>query len=490
MPPHRQKPDAPAPLPFSAPYVKSRSHGHNDTGRAAKQALEHADFKTGSSDIFPLTCLGLVAILGLSFITQTDIRLSGSVLLIFLAAVLIYRLRKRNEVNRAYEAQEIMAYDNRELYVSAAGLIDLMPMAAALIDKRNRVSHANTHAQTLIGIQNANRPLTHYIRDPQLGVHLARALAGYKPEPFMTKIDTPSERYIRLLFSQAQSLEDGSSQSLTLVIFDDVTDMQLNQKLRADFLANASHELKTPIASLMGYIETLQTHAKDDPTAREKFLGIMYNQAERMQRLISDLLSLRQIEQVSHIVPTGIGNLNAAMVAAIDSVTPISEKRNVKIAYENMATQTNFRGKQDEAVQMCLNILSNAVKISPPDSTVNITLKPISDWHGSRAFSDSKLSENAHQRHIIPAAPSPLPCLRLTISDHGPGFARQHIPRIGERFYRVAGDLSSQDKGTGLGLAIVKHIIKRHRGGFYVRSEQGKGTEFSIVMMRADDKAA
>ncbi len=476
MPPNRQNIDAHERQPFSSPHLQPRGPVRYDSNRP----------NTQFSDYFVLSTLGLIAILVLSLIMQIDIIYSGPVLAGFLSAILIYRLIKNTNLKRAAKTQTQMPTEHSELYVSAAQMIDLMPMAAALLDKRNRVSHANLRAQSLIGIQNNNRPLTHYIRDPKLTEHLSTALAGYNPAPFMTKIDTPSERYIRLLFSTAQPLDDGTSQSLTLVIFDDVTDIQLNQKLRADFLANASHELKTPIASLMGYIETLQAHAKDDPDAREKFLGIMYEQAGRMERLISDLLSLRQIEQVSHIAPTGIADLNTAILSAIDSITPMSEKRGVKIHYNATTNQTSFRGNQDEAVQMCLNILGNAVKISPPDKNVNITLAALNDWHGARAFESSKLGTDAHQRQIIKLNPSPLPCLQLTISDNGPGFARQHIPRIGERFYRVAGDLSSREKGTGLGLAIVKHIVKRHRGGFYVCSQDGHGTEFSIVLMRAD----
>jgi len=479
MPPDRPDISEKSALPFSNPNFGQTSH--------IKGAHNYDGPEPDSSDLFTLTCLGVAGLLILSLITQADIRLSGPIFGVFLLSVLTYSVIKRRKAERASDAQNIAAPQREALYVSAAQIIDLMPIAAALIDKRNRVSHANPLAQDLIGIQNANRPLTHYIRDPKLGAHLERALAGYQPDPFLTKIDTPSERHIRLLFSQAQSLEDGSSQSLTLVIFDDVTDMQLNQQLRADFLANASHELKTPIASLMGYIETLQTHAKDDAKARTKFLGIMYSQAERMERLISDLLSLRQIEQVAHIVPTGTADMNAAVLAAIDSVTPISEKYGVTINYDNSAADTQFRGKEDEAVQMCLNIISNAVKISSKGSAVNIRLEPLTDWNVARAFENTQLGPDAHQRQIIAAAPSPLPCLRLIISDSGPGFERQHIPRIGERFYRVAGDLSSQEKGTGLGLAIVKHIVKRHRGGLYVRSEAGKGTEFSIVMMRNKD---
>lgn len=438
-------------------------------------------------DIFNLSCLGLIALLILSLLTQAPLAISAPILGGFLLTALIYRTLKYRQAARTMAEQNVNLPADKDLYVSAAQLIDLMPMAAALIDRRNRVSHANPRAQNLIGIQNTNRPLTHYIRDPKLTAHLIHALNGHQPEPFTTRIDTPSERYIRLLFSPAKSLEDGSSQSLTLIIFDDVTDIEHNQKLRADFLANASHELKTPIASLMGYIETLQTHAKNDPKAREKFLGIMYSQAERMQRLISDLLSLRQIEQVAHIVPTGHGNLNLAILSAIDSITPLSEKYGVKIAYDNQAARAEFRGNQDEAVQMCLNILSNAVKISPPDSIVQIRLDAPEDWHMDRAFEGSNLGAQAHRRQIITAPPAPLPCLRLIIADKGPGIAREHIPRIGERFYRIAGDLSSAEKGTGLGLAIVKHIIKRHRGGLYVASLEDSGTEFTIAMMQASE---
>ncbi len=477
MRPTRQDVNAQDRLPFSSSPSKYNSPAQNKNHSSSNS----------QDDIFVLTCLGLSALLILSLVTQADIRVSGPILGIFFALALIYRTVKKAKAAHIEQTQSLYINNQNDLYVSASQMVDLMPIAAVLLDKRNRISHTNPLAQKLIGVENTNRPLIHYIRDPKLITHLSQALAGYTPDPFLTKIETPSKRYIRLLFSQAQSLENGSSQSLTLVIFDDVTDMQLNQKLRADFLANASHELKTPIASLMGYIETLQTHAKDDPIAREKFLNIMYGQAERMQRLISDLLSLRQIEQVAHIIPTGAGDLDTAMLAAIDSVTPMSEKRCVKIDYDNKAGNTKFNGKQDEAVQMCLNILSNAVKISPMNSTVYVTLKSLDDWHDTRAFADTALDADAYQRHIITAPPSPLPCLRLTISDSGPGFAREHIPRIGERFYRIAGDLSSGEKGTGLGLAIVKHIVKRHRGGLYVRSKPGQGTEFSIIMMRGDN---
>ncbi|MEP1229788.1 MAG: ATP-binding protein [Litorimonas sp.] len=476
MPPNRHNIDTQKRRPFSSPHSQSRSAA----------TLEHNNSNAGIGDYFVLTSLGLIAILGLALITQTDVIYSGPVLLTYLSALLIHRLIKKTHIARASKDDHHVMQERRELYVSAAQMVDLMPMAAALLDKRNRVSHANIHAQKIIGIQNTNRPLTHYIRDLKLAEHLSMALSGHQPEAFMTKIDSPSERYIRLLFSTAQPLDDGTSQSLTLVIFDDVTDVQLNQKLRADFLANASHELKTPIASLMGYIETLQTHAKDDPKARKKFLAIMYEQAERMERLINDLLSLRQIEQAAHIIPTGTADLNLAVLSAIDSVAPMSDKRSVTIQYDTTVVDTQFRGNQDEAVQMCLNILSNALKISAPDSQVNITLTALNNWHDGQAFTHSKLNETAHQRRIVKLEDTSHPCLQLTISDTGPGFARQHIPRIGERFYRVVGDLSSHEKGTGLGLAIVKHIVKRHRGGFYIRSQKGQGTEFSIVIMNAE----
>ena len=435
-------------------------------------------------------CLGFIALLILSLSTQARLTQTAPIILIYCLIAIIYAHLQSQKRKSLHNAGDKARLKQDHLQNTAEKMLDYIPLPAAFIDEKGRLIQANDQAKALIGITDHIRPLTHYIRDANLISALGHANIDTAPEPVIVKIDTPSERYIRLFFSKSQpfdrdALDRDGLDNIIFILFEDMTDRHINQKLRADFLANASHELKTPIASLLGYIETLQSHAKDDPQAREKFLKIMYSQAERMQRLIEDLLSLRQIEQSAHIMPSGIGDLHLAILSALDSITPMSTARGIKILYDNQAQDTTFMGRQDEAVQMCLNIISNAVKISPKGHAVNITLKIRRDWKDHYSFQDSQLSPLAHKRQIIAMPPSDQPVLHLTISDRGGGFAREHIPRIGERFYRVNQSTNyTHEKGTGLGLAIVKHIVKRHRGGFYLRSEEGVGSEFSVSLIQ------
>jgi two-component system phosphate regulon sensor histidine kinase PhoR len=157
-----------------------------------------------------------------------------------------------------------------------------------------------------------------------------------------------------------------------------------------------------------------------------------------------------------------------------------AEARGVTLKYKKKK-RAIVPGHQDETIQLCLNLIENATKLSPVGSTVHIILSRFDQWDPTIPFADGRLPDSANTRKINPVQTSPLPVYTITISDSGPGFSREHLPRIGERFYRVAGDLSSKEKGTGLGLAIVKHIARRHRAGLYVRSEPGQGTEFCLV---------
>ncbi len=364
--------------------------------------------------------------------------------------------------------------------LSAAAISDALPQAMIVLDHEGRVTHANEQARALIDIKDIGRPFGVYLRDPGVMDRLSRALAGYAPDPLLVHSEVPTERYISCLFSAATKLDDGTGRSVVLVVLNDVTELIRGNQRRADFLANASHELKTPMASMLGYIETLRGHAKDDPEAQARFLGIMQQQAERMQRLINDLLSLRRIEQAEHIAPTETADLDLSIRAAIESVAPLAEARSVTLKYKRNK-RSIVPGHQDETIQLCLNLIENATKISHAGDTVWINLRRFEQWTLDVPFANSRLPAEALQRTINAASTAPLPLYTITISDQGPGFSREHLPRIGERFYRVAGDLSSQEKGTGLGLAIVKHIARRHRAGLYVRSLDGHGTEWCII---------
>jgi len=382
------------------------------------------------------------------------------------------------------------AVQSEEDYLAAqANLADNIEDAVVMVDQRERVIYANPRARDLLKIKRLGRPLSTYVREPGIRPVIQQALSGEPIDAITYHVEDPTDRHIRLMASPFTLDIFDPPRPMALIFFYDVTEYMMAHTQRADFLANASHELKTPVASLLGYIETLRGHAKDDPEAREKFLGIMQNQAERMQRLIDDLLSLRRIEQIEHIAPNETADLYLAAKAAIEAVEPLAKKRGVKIKF-NKTKNAFVTGHQDELIQLILNLLDNAVKISDAKTTVEISIEHTESWQPGQAFLETQFSSQASNRRIVSPATTGQPCYILCLRDQGPGFARDHLPRIGERFYRIAGDLSSKEKGTGLGLAIVKHITRRHRGGLLIQSGLGEGTEFTVILPAAQSPSA
>ena len=366
-------------------------------------------------------------------------------------------------------------------------LADSFMQALITVSPRQKVIYMNKTARDMFPEVKMGQPLASVIDHPGLRDMIDNVMAGRPAEPIILHLHTPVEQHFRLTASLLDVPVPGDStrRSRVILVLYDVTDIERANALRADFLANASHELKTPIASLLGYIETLNGHAKDDAEAQTRFLGIMQQQAERMQRLIDDLLSLRRIEQTEHIAPTQTGDLFLAARAARESVAPMAKSRDVKIKYSGSKSLPVI-GKQDELVQLVLNILDNAVQMSPQGSKVLISSEELKNWRPGDGFPEARLDHHSARREIIkpPTAGRNYTVLRLR--DDGPGFAPDHLPRLTERFYRIAGDRKSHEKGTGLGLAIVKHIILRHRGGLFIETAEGIGTEFSLFLPSSD----
>jgi len=351
--------------------------------------------------------------------------------------------------------------------------------AVIIVDQRQQIVHMNPSAHKLFPNIRAGSNISTLSVTSNLNELVEDALAGKSPRPYIYQIFDPVERHIRVTGS-ALKPENSEPISRAIIVFYDVTDLERANAVRADFLANASHELKTPVASLLGYIETLNGHAKDDPEARGKFLKIMQQQAERMQRLISDILSLRRIELSEHKAPTETADLYLAFLAAKEAVMPMADQRNVSITYSG-PEELLVVGKQDELVQLILNIVDNAVKISSGRS-IDVEGSVIEKWESAKAFPKDYMAEGSSRRRIVNPPQTGISYAQLRIRDHGPGFDKEHLPRLSERFYRIAGDRSSAEKGTGLGLAIVKHIVLRHRGGLMVESAEKIGTEFFLVL--------
>ncbi len=351
--------------------------------------------------------------------------------------------------------------------------------AIIIVDQRRQIVHMNPAAHKLFPNIRAGSDISTLGVTASLTDLVDDSLAGKSTKPYVYQVFDPVERHIRVTGS-ALKPENNEAISRAIIVFYDVTDLERANAVRADFLANASHELKTPVASLLGYIETLNGHAKNDPEARGKFLTIMQQQAERMQRLINDILSLRRIELSEHKAPTETADLYLAFLAAKEAVMPMAEQKKVSISYEG-PKELLVLGKQDELVQLILNIVDNAVKISS-DSNINVKGAVIEKWESAKAFPKDYMAAGSERRRIVNPPQTGISYAQLRIRDHGPGFDKEHLPRLSERFYRIAGDRTSAEKGTGLGLAIVKHIVMRHRGGLMVESAPKIGTEFFLIL--------
>jgi len=223
--------------------------------------------------------------------------------------------------------------------------------------------------------------------------------------------------------------------------------------MRADFVANVSHELRTPLSSLLGFVETLRGPARDDAEARDNFLGIMHEQAERMTRLIEDLLSLSRIEMDEHSRPDTPVDMHRVLAKVEDMLTMKARDRHMAIRITAPDAPAAVPGDEDQLTQVFQNLIDNAIKYGGENTPVEIVVD----------------QPDATQ-------------VSITVIDHGAGIPREHLPRLTERFYRVDAARSRQLGGTGLGLAIVKHIIARHRGQLDITSAEGEGSSFTVTL--------
>jgi two-component system phosphate regulon sensor histidine kinase PhoR len=247
-----------------------------------------------------------------------------------------------------------------------------------------------------------------------------------------------------------------------VVVLSDRSRERAVERMRADFAANASHELRTPLASLMGFIDTLRGPAADDPPAQQRFLGIMAEQAARMNRLIDDLLSLSRIELVEHQAPAERVDLAELLRGLAAGFEPRLAAHRVTLDLVVAAGLPPVLGDADQLAQVAQNLLDNAVKYGRECGAVRLAAEPAA---GPRWPARSGVV--------------------VTVGDQGHGIPREHLPRLTERFYRVDTGRSCAVGGTGLGLAIVKHIVNRHRGQLAIDSEEGVGTTVSVWLPTA-----
>jgi len=336
-------------------------------------------------------------------------------------------------------------------------LLDAIPDAAVALDQNLNVMHFNALFQELYPKVRFGHPLAHVSRNPELNGAVEKAVSSSEPVVVDIFERVPVERRIAVTISRLAAIQGRRGLPLLLIAFRDLTEQDKLAQMRADFIANASHELRTPLASLRGFVETLQGPARDDPEARARFLAIMSSQANRMTRLIDDLLSLSRVEMRVHLPPKGIVDLNEVSSYVAQALDPLAAASKTTIVVTKGDTPVRIRGDRDEIVQVIQNLVHNAIKYGREDGRVEVAVSRVMDGSPPRG------------RALV------------AVADEGQGIAPEHLPRLTERFYRANAAASREKGGTGLGLAIVKHIVIRHRGELRIASTVGKGSTFSIL---------
>ncbi len=363
------------------------------------------------------------------------------------------------EMNRVVEALRTMSRQLEE-HSHAMGrkgteqqaVLSSMVEGVLAVDWRERVIILNGAAAQIIGGKQADlvgRNLQEVIRNAELRRFASRALVS--DEPIEDDVVLHGE-VDRVLLVRGTALRDAQARSIgAVIVLNDVTHYRHLENIRRDFVANVSHELKTPIASIKGFVETLLDGALDEPADARRFLGIVAKQADRLNAIIEDLLSLSKIEQSEEAadLPLETGLVRDVLAGAANECQALIEQRGVQLSVEcdhNLTARINSPLLQ----QAVFNLIDNALKYSEPNKSVRLVCLVVQD---------------EIQIHVI---------------DQGSGIAKEHLPRLFERFYRVDKARSRKVGGTGLGLAIVKHIVQAHHGRVSVTSAIGVGSTFII----------
>ncbi|WP_422372556.1 phosphate regulon sensor histidine kinase PhoR [Hoeflea sp.] len=362
---------------------------------------------------------------------------------VFSAALLVWPASRA--ATRAKSIGSSTSARRRELQI-----IDALDFPTVLFDEDTVVIRQNSAAATLVGAYPDRAALSARIRSPVILELVGRVIETGQPESVEHVERVPSERWHEVRVAPVDGRSEAGGRVFVLT-FRDMTEARRMDRMRTDFVANASHELRTPLASLMGFIETMQGPARNDEAARTRFFGIMLDQAQRMARLIDDLLSLSRLELRAHVAPQGEVDLCHTVSHVIDTLRPMADELGVQIELSAPATPVLISGDEDELIQVFSNLIENACKYGQSGRKVDIAISETAA-HGAE----------------------------ITIRDYGPGIAKEHVPRLTERFYRVDVETSRSKKGTGLGLAIVKHILTRHRARLVIRSKLGEGSTFSV----------
>ena len=332
-------------------------------------------------------------------------------------------------------------------------ILEAMHEGVVVVDRDGRIVLMNPalRSQLLLGADAIGKLLIETVRHAQLDTVVDHAREA--PDDLPVEIELPGLKPRRLLV-QAAPLS-GDDEGL-LLVFVDVTELRRLESLRRDFVANASHELRTPIAAVRSATETLQTGALEDPVAANRFLDIIERNAQRLQSLVEDMLELSKLESNEFKLKRERVELQRIVPIVLALFRERAEKKGVRLAADLAFGLPAVEGDPRALEHVLSNLVDNAVKYCPSGTRIVV----------SAAADDARV--------------------RLVVADTGPGIPAEHLPRVFERFYRVDAGRSRELGGTGLGLSIVKHMVETMRGKVAVESAVGKGSTFIVSLQRVD----
>ncbi|WP_092616358.1 sensor histidine kinase [Roseospirillum parvum] len=372
-------------------------------------------------------------------------------------------------IARLRRSWETQSGQLKSLALSHETVLDSLPDPLIMVDPGGVVRRANLAARLVLGRVLENQEVTQVFRDPLVleAVEAVLAGAGGREVPYVVPVPVRRDFTLRVEPLPTATAEG----AVAMLMLHDITTLVRMEQMRADFVANASHELRTPLSSLLGFIETLRGPAHDDAEARDRFLIIMQEQAQRMNRLIEDLLSLSRIELMEHTPPTGAVRLERVVSAVVGALEPQARAQGVTVETALPDDLPAVIGEREELAQVIQNLLANAIKYGVPA--------------GASAGRVEITAGTLRRGPVAMPQATRADCVFVAVRDHGDGIPKEHLPRLTERFYRVDSARSRQLGGTGLGLAIVKHILNRHRAAMVVDSQVGGGTTFTVYLPRA-----
>lgn len=332
-------------------------------------------------------------------------------------------------------------------------ILKSMQSGVIAVDNIGKIFLVNPAAISIFGIKEGI--IGRHILEVLRNIELEDIILKHQDETKEIKISYPEKRILRVKATPIIDTSMNNRNMGVVVVMQDVTELRKLEQVRSDFVANVSHELKTPLTSIKGFAETLKSGAISDDATREKFLDIINVEADRLTRLINDILSLSELENKKPNFTFEEMNLNDAVEDVRDMMESLAKLKDILMVFDLDEKIPSISGNYDKVKQLLINLIDNAIKYTPRGGTVTV-----------RTYTNEKN-------------------VCIEFEDTGIGIPKEHLPRLFERFYRVDKGRSRALGGTGLGLAIVKHIVAAMGGNITVESIVGKGSRFVVTIPEA-----